>query len=395
MWVVLVLAVSAISAAPVRSEPAADPNDAAGPLDIRQVEFRQGGPELVFRVRTSGTWTGRQLAAKRGRYLCLQLTPSKQRAPRSQICVGARPKHPDALRLVLQSLNAKGQVDAARRLPATVTRPDRRTVEASFLPKDAGLAPGPLGWNLISSWSGRLCPTDAAARKPCADRYPDGSGTVAAEVRRAKLVGCERGGPLYRRHANPRKRIVALTFDDGPSGYTRGVLRALDRFDAKATFFVLGKEVSGREKTLRQMLAAGHEIGNHSFSHRIYPGLDDLRQTNQRIESATGFTPCLFRPPYGAVSRSLLDEARHAGLDTIAWDVDPTDWSTPGAAAIYKRVVGAVHNGAIVVMHDGGGNRSQTVAALPAIIKNLRLRGYRLVTVTEALGHEFDWRLTG
>jgi peptidoglycan/xylan/chitin deacetylase (PgdA/CDA1 family) len=104
------------------------------------------------------------------------------------------------------------------------------------------------------------------------------------------------------------------------------------------------------------------------------------------IHKATGFRPCLFRAPYGAVSSSLIGLARGLGFTTIQWDVDPQDWARPGSGAIYARVVGNVRNGSIVLMHDGGGPRSQTLAALPGIIHTLKARGYGFVTVDQLTG---------
>jgi peptidoglycan/xylan/chitin deacetylase (PgdA/CDA1 family) len=129
--------------------------------------------------------------------------------------------------------------------------------------------------------------------------------------------------------------------------------------------------------------------------HQFYPGYADLVSTSNLIESATHFRPCLFRPPGGAVDAGVVDSAARAGMTTVTWDVDPRDWSNPGTNAIYSRVVGAVQPGSIVVMHDGGGTRSETLAALPRIINTLRSRGYRFATVTQLLGHRLIYRPYG
>jgi peptidoglycan/xylan/chitin deacetylase (PgdA/CDA1 family) len=139
------------------------------------------------------------------------------------------------------------------------------------------------------------------------------------------------------------------------------------------------------------VIDSGNEIANHSMHHETRAGGASMRQTNRRIERATGFEPCLFRPPGGSFDSRLLSHARGLGMATVIWDVDPRDWSTPGAGAIYSRVVSAVRPGSIVVLHDGGGNRSQTVAALPHIIHTLRGRGYHLVTVTKLLHQRTIW----
>jgi peptidoglycan/xylan/chitin deacetylase (PgdA/CDA1 family) len=116
-----------------------------------------------------------------------------------------------------------------------------------------------------------------------------------------------------------------------------------------------------------------------------------MSATNSRIRSATGFEPCLFRPPGGAYDSRVVSDAKALGMTTVLWNVDPRDWSRPGSGAIYSRVVSAARPGAIVVMHDGGGDRSQTVAALPRIIRTLKGRGYRLVTVSKLLGQRTIW----
>jgi len=161
------------------------------------------------------------------------------------------------------------------------------------------------------------------------------------------------------------------------------------------TFFEVGQEMPGREATMRQILSEGNEIGNHTMHHSADPGYADLAATSARIEAATHFRPCLFRPPYGAYNSPTIAAAGQAGMRTIAWDVDPTDWSTPGTGAIYSRVVGAARPGSIVLMHDGGGNRSETLAALPQIVDTLRSRGYSFETVTQLLGHQLIYEPYG
>jgi peptidoglycan/xylan/chitin deacetylase (PgdA/CDA1 family) len=184
-------------------------------------------------------------------------------------------------------------------------------------------------------------------------------------------------------------REVALTFDDGPSlTQTPAILSTLDRLDAKATFFEEGRHVAGREALMEEILAGGDEIGNHSFHHPTYPDYEELASTQRSIADATGFTPCLFRPPYRLINGTVDSAARRAHLETILWDVDSYDDHHPGVSAIRARTLSLVQPGSIVLMHDGG-RHPQTVRALPSIIRNLRSRGYRLVTVTELLGGRF------
>ena len=120
--------------------------------------------------------------------------------------------------------------------------------------------------------------------------------------------------------------------------------------------------------------------------HHVFRGKADLAETNSVIERASGFRPCLMRPPEGVLASGLVSAAHALDMTTVVWDVDPRDWSTPGTGAIHGNVTGNARSGSIAIMHDGGGNRCETLAALPGIIKNLRHRGYKLVTVTELLG---------
>jgi peptidoglycan-N-acetylglucosamine deacetylase len=206
-----------------------------------------------------------------------------------------------------------------------------------------------------------------------------------------KLVGC-RAGPPFVSHGPTNRREIALTFDDGPWPDTPQFLHVLEREHANATFFQIGEQIGTYGKAVdRRMLEDGDMIGDHSWSH---PNLaaggpfaaTQISQTAASIRKLTGFTPCLFRAPYGAVSSALIAEARRMGFTTVQWDVDPRDWARPGTDAIYSAVVRGAHNGAIVIQHDGGGDRSETVAALPHEIESLRHEGYRLVTVAQLLG---------
>jgi peptidoglycan/xylan/chitin deacetylase (PgdA/CDA1 family) len=187
------------------------------------------------------------------------------------------------------------------------------------------------------------------------------------------------------RGVRPAKE-VALTFDDGPSrAQTPAILETLVHYGARATFFEEGRHVAGREALMRQILAAGDEIGNHSFHHPVDPGDAELASTQAAIRGATGFTPCLFRPPYGEVDRKVKAAALANGLELVLWTLDSEDDHHPGVGAIRVNVVRRATPGAIVLLHDGG-HHPETVLALPGIIEGLQARGFRLVTVTELLG---------
>jgi peptidoglycan/xylan/chitin deacetylase (PgdA/CDA1 family) len=199
-------------------------------------------------------------------------------------------------------------------------------------------------------------------------------------------VGCtSRPGATIAQGSGSR-HVLALTFDDGPSlRQTPQILAILARLHAVATFFVEGRHVDGREALLRQMIAAGDEIGNHSFDHPPYPGYRELAETDRRVRAATGFEPCLFRPPYGLIDATVAAAARRARLETVLWSIDSKDEHHPGAAAIRATAVGRAQPGSIILMHDGG-HHPQTVRALPGMIRALRARGFRFATVTDLLG---------
>jgi peptidoglycan-N-acetylglucosamine deacetylase len=191
--------------------------------------------------------------------------------------------------------------------------------------------------------------------------------------------------------ASARQKVVALTFDGGPSGYTPKIERILQRKDVRATFFWVGSRTFGWEKVVRRISDKGYEIANHSWFHDDLTTLSadavrrDLARTNRRLARLTGERPSLFRPPYGAVNEQVRGVAADLGLRTVSWDADSLDWTSPGCEEIVQLVARRVRPGSIVLLHDGGGNRRQTTCALPRIIRNLRSRGYRFVTTSQAL----------
>jgi len=187
--------------------------------------------------------------------------------------------------------------------------------------------------------------------------------------------------------------VVALSFDDGPAAITPAFVRMLEAQHVHATFFMIGDQVtSAYRSTLRRELRDGDALGDHTFTH---PDLEllssgevygQLRRTILAIRGLTGYTPCVFRPPYGDKDQSVVDAAKSLGLATILWNVDPTDWALPGTSAIEQRVLAQVQPGSIILSHDGGGPRGETLAAYPYIIQALKHRGYRFETVPQLLG---------
>jgi peptidoglycan/xylan/chitin deacetylase (PgdA/CDA1 family) len=188
-----------------------------------------------------------------------------------------------------------------------------------------------------------------------------------------------------------KKKLVALTFDGGPSGYTPKIDRILQRKHVRASFFWVGSRIDGWGKVVRRVARQGHEIANHSWFHDDLTGLpaDEVRsqlaRTNRRISRLTGERPRLFRPPYGAVNEQVREVAANLGMRTVLWDADSLDWTSPGCKQIAALVRQRVHHRSIVLLHDGGGDRRQTVCALPRIVRDLRERGYGFVTVSKLL----------
>lgn len=356
--------------------------------DLRKAKISQKGRMLVLQVNSADRFAIRRLARQPdfsrplARYLCLELRRRGEDRT-SRVCFGGRRDHRRVAGFA--RITSKGQAIKPRTIPVRVKGSSDSGLTISFVPGRAKLTPGRYAWRV--RFSNGDCIEEP---RTCRSDYPR-SGFSSYRVRPVRVVGCTGGdGRVVSRGPRGRK-AVALTFDDGPSSYTPDVLRVLRRKKVKATFFVLGNLVAADPAATRRILAAGHEIANHSSDHALLPGYSNLSRANRQIWRATGFKPCLFRPPYGAINSSVRNSARDLGMKSVLWDVDTSDWSTPGSGLISSRISSA-RNGSIVLMHDGGGPRSQTVAALPGAIRNLRSRGYRFETVTRLLGNRFIYR---
>jgi peptidoglycan/xylan/chitin deacetylase (PgdA/CDA1 family) len=188
-----------------------------------------------------------------------------------------------------------------------------------------------------------------------------------------------------------RRRVMALSFDDGPSPYTPAVVRVLARMHVPATFFVVGQQLTYFFRGLQDELKHGFQVGDHTQNHAWLPSLNAAQQCAQIRDGSSAVTrfgalaPRLFRPPYGAYNDRTLSCLRRLKMLMVLWSIDPGDWRRPGVRAIVSNVLANSRPGAIVIMHDGGGDRSQTVAALPAVIRGLRHRGYQLVSVAQLI----------
>jgi peptidoglycan/xylan/chitin deacetylase (PgdA/CDA1 family) len=203
-------------------------------------------------------------------------------------------------------------------------------------------------------------------------------------------------GPVFSR-GDEARRVVALTFDDGPGEGTDTVLAILGRYNVHATFFMIGKNVEQNEATARKVMESGNEAGNHTWDHPVRSVVQtaggihtQLCRTSDVLEGVTGHRPTLFRPPHGWRSPWMLREARKEDLTCVLWDVDSHDWARLPAPLIVTRVARKTRPGSIILFHDnlGTGRRRMmrnTVTALPRVIETLQKQGYRFVTVSEMI----------
>jgi peptidoglycan/xylan/chitin deacetylase (PgdA/CDA1 family) len=189
-------------------------------------------------------------------------------------------------------------------------------------------------------------------------------------------------------------RDVALTFDDGPGPYTAEVLNVLEREHAPATFFVVGQEIHDFGSATEREIHDGFVIGDHTENHPMMAHLSAHDQHEQlfeqaaRIELLGGHKPLLFRPPYGSFNATTFHLLHQMHMQMVLWSVDTGDYELPGVETIVNRVTEGAKPGAIFLMHDAGGDRSETVAALPLLIQKLRARGFHLVTVPRLMADD-------
>jgi peptidoglycan/xylan/chitin deacetylase (PgdA/CDA1 family) len=191
--------------------------------------------------------------------------------------------------------------------------------------------------------------------------------------------------PQYYVAAGPK--MIALTLDDGPSNvYTPQILALLDQYQIKATFCMIGGQIAANRSLVREVADAGHVIVNHTWDHADQSKLSlagvrsEIARTNDALADV-GVHPTVFRAPYGAWSTAVFQACADAGLRPLDWSVDPRDWSRPGTNVIVSRILANTRTGSIILEHDGGGDRSQTVAALKIVLPQLLEDGYRFTQV--------------
>lgn len=211
-----------------------------------------------------------------------------------------------------------------------------------------------------------------------------------------------RKGTVYR--LNTTEKVVALTFDDGPSPvWTPQILDELKRADAKATFFMLGKHAARYPEIVQRVAQEGHEIENHSYTHHvlIYYKMDELereiRDTEEIIKKLTGRTTKFFRPPKAWLTKKEKKKIKAMGYKTILWTLNAKDWVDFDDRYILKYIVRHVRPGDIILFHDGGGaftteggDRHETVKTISRLVQSLKEKGYKFVTINELLSMKVE-----
>ena len=220
-----------------------------------------------------------------------------------------------------------------------------------------------------------------------------GAGSFVVDEQRAEGQAITRtlSYTPFVRAAGSQHKEVALTFDDGPGPYTPDILRILVREHVPATFFEVGIEERYFSAATAQIVARGYPIGDHTESHRPMSQLKRKAQLAQLLQDSAAIGnygapfPRMFRPPYGMWNDTTLSLLHKYKMLMVLWSVDTDDYERPGVKVIVQRALAGLEPGAIILLHDAGGDRSQTVAALPRIVRAVRKRGYKLVTVPRLL----------
>jgi peptidoglycan/xylan/chitin deacetylase (PgdA/CDA1 family) len=368
------------------------------PLQISSSTLTQDGRQVTWTLVLAQRFSPRGLARDK-RSVCLLIERAKGGRVTAQVCLAGPRRGGRSPRLTVARVTRTG-VGPVHFIADAVSRSSARQLKATFMPASIGLGYRTTRWQVASSLQAPPCTTPGPGQTSCQTLFP--SRPALARLHTPRLVGCvASGAPFVTSGPANRGKVVALTFDDGPWVQTAEFLHVLEHYHVHATFFEVGQYIAtyGEGGAIeRRMLADGDMIGDHSWSHADMSGggpsaRGQIIRAAAAIRSAThGFEPCLFRAPYGAVSSALFSVTTSLGFKTIQWDVDPTDWARPGTAAIEERVLSQVHPGAIVLQHDGGGDRSETLAALPDEIQTLKRRGYRFATITQLFGMRLLYR---
>jgi peptidoglycan/xylan/chitin deacetylase (PgdA/CDA1 family) len=394
---VLSLVVAALGVVAPVAGAAKRPPVSKRPLSIDSASLTQSGQQLVWKVDLESRFSPAALA-RAGRSLCLLFERPGNGSVAGQLCIVPPARGGASARVAYAPIKRKGPA-TPKVISAQISRTGAHDLTASFLPRDAGRAYASLRWQVISTLRPPACRPADANQIGCFVKFP--AHPTLTRMHTPQVVGCVPSGAPFVNSIDTSRKEIALTFDDGPWILTSKFLDVLEAKHVVATFFEVGEYIPtyGDGGAIeRRMLRDGDMIGDHTWSHVDVSGAgggaaSQISRAADEIRGVThGFVPCLFRAPGGSVSSALISEARSMGFTTIQWNVDPRDWSTPGTDSIYNTVVRNAHSGSIVLQHDGGGPRSETLAALPREIDTLRGEGYTFVTVTQLLGQKLIYK---
>ncbi|WP_040982481.1 polysaccharide deacetylase family protein [Oceanobacillus jeddahense] len=219
---------------------------------------------------------------------------------------------------------------------------------------------------------------------------------IHEEIHAKNRFDFEKDGDIFW-DAKTEEKVIALTFDDGPhSKYTPAVLNILSEYGAKATFFVLGAHAEKFPDIIYRQVMEGHEIGNHTYDHttKLSRLSQEMKETSDIIYAITGNRPKLFRPVGGEYNNAIVRKAKENQLHPVlwSWDQDTKDWNDTDYKTIADNVIRNVSPGDVILFHDAGGNREETVKALPLILDYLAEHEYETITVSEMM--KKDERIT-
>jgi peptidoglycan/xylan/chitin deacetylase (PgdA/CDA1 family) len=345
-------------------------------LQLASTQLIQTGDQLTFTVALNRSREDFDFSRKSNAGICALLAGE---APSGKLCIARSHQHWTAYL-------------GSTELLAEVTTVGERGLSVSIPFGTSGVKAGKVKWTVRAQAAG--C---APSAPECVGRLP-ATGKLTDKLWQPYAIGCTRTGAGEVTRGPAGKRVIALTFDDGPSGFTPAIRKILQREKVNATFFQLGQQVKGQAATVKGLLADGNELANHSWNHANLGGggggaASQITSTNNVIQQVTGFKPCLFRPPYGSTSSSLVSTVVGLGMTSVLWSVDTNDWQLPGASTIISRILGGASQGGIILVHDGGGPRGGTVSAVSSAIPTLKSRGYTFVTVSQLLGNKTTYGL--
>jgi peptidoglycan/xylan/chitin deacetylase (PgdA/CDA1 family) len=293
------------------------------------------------------------------------------------------------VRVALGAAAARARPRPSTQPGAHVTRVRRRRLAAGAM----ALAVVVLLIALLSGSHGHKPATATNAAQGRANRAASHTPTDPEQDERAAVSSVLAYTPFVR-EGSGRGRDVALTFDDGPGPYTPGVLSVLERLHVRATFFAIGRMFRYFSPSTVREIEDGDVIGDHTETHPMLAQLsaheqhEELFEQILRVEALGAHRPVLFRPPYGSFNATTFKQLHELHLLMVLWTVDTGDYRLPGVEAIVQSALAGARPGAIILLHDGGGDRSETIAALPAIIAGLRKRDLTIVTVPKMLTDE-------